>query len=212
MTYGQPVPTPGGTGYPVNVGVTGERTLSRWWGIPFVGNLVRGILAIPHYVVLLVLVVGLYVWVFVGWIPILRYGRVPGIAVKFLTEYLHRGLRVQAYVGLLMPGGYPPLEPGMPIPVDLRINLDSLEINRWWGIPLLGIAVRVILVIPHLIVLSILGLGLGLSLLVLWIPILVNGRYPDRAALFYESVMRYGVRVAAYVLLLPVPYPPFSMS
>ena len=210
MTY--VAPAPGSAGYPINVALTSERSLSRWWGIPFLGNLARGILAIPHYVVLAVLGIGLYVWLFVGWIPILLNGRVPGLAVRFLTEYLHRSLRVQAYVGLLAPGGYPRLEPGMPNPVDLQIHLESLEINRLWGIPFIGIGVRAIVAIPHLIVLGILGIGVALSLMVLWIPILLNGRYPDRAASFYESVMRYGVRVAAYVLLLPVPYPPFALS
>jgi len=38
--------------------------------------------------------VGIYAWTFLGWIPILLNGRVPAIAVKFLTEYLHRYTRI----------------------------------------------------------------------------------------------------------------------
>jgi len=52
----------------------------------------------------------------------------------------------------------------------------------------------------------------GISLIVLWIPILVSGQYPNAFANFYTSLLRYGARVAAYMFLLPVPYPPFSMS
>ena len=55
-----------------------------------------------------------------------------------------------------MPGGYPPLEPGAPNPIDLQISLEGLAINRWWGIPLFGLLVRVLVVLPQIIVLSLL--------------------------------------------------------
>ena len=203
-------PTQGG--YPIQLTVTQERELNRWWGIPFFGVLVRVILAIPHLVVLWLLGICLYIWVFLGWIPILINGRVPGIAVKLLSEYIHRGARVGGYALFLMPGGYPPLEPGAPSPVDVQFSFESLEINRLWGIPGFGWLVRIIFAIPNFIVLGIGAILIYLSLIVLWIPILVTGRYPGWAASLYGGFMRYAVRVGAYVLLLPVPYPPFSFS
>jgi len=48
----------------------------------------------PHLVVLWLLGLCLNVWIFLGWIPILVNGRVPGIAAKLLTEYIQRGTRV----------------------------------------------------------------------------------------------------------------------
>jgi hypothetical protein len=212
MAIAQPPAAPVTGGNPIQLTVTSEREINRLWGIPFIGNFVRAILVIPHVVVMMALGLGLYIWFILGWIPILFLGRVPGIAVKVLTEYLHRGQRIAGYVVFLMPGGYPPLEPGAPIPLSLEINPESLEINRLWGIPVFGPVVRVILAIPHFFVLGFVGIFLGLSLVVLWIPILVLGRYPGTLARFYESFMRYGVRVSAYIFLLPVPYPPFSFS
>jgi hypothetical protein len=207
MAYAAPPAAPAG-GYPVQVTITDRRELSRWWGIPFFGNVVRWVLAIPHLVVLWILGFVLAVWLFLGWIVILLTGRVPGIVVKLLTEYIQRGARIGAYIGFLMPGGYPPLEPGAPTPVDVKIEPTSLEINRLWGIPILGFFVRILVLIPQLIVLSILGMVVGLSLIVLWIPILLTGKYPGWAISLYGAMFRYGTRVSAYLLFLPVPYPP----
>ena len=53
------------------------------------------------------------------------------------------------------------------------------EHNRFWAIPVLGIVVKIILLIPHLIILSILGQVAGLLFLITWIPVLFGGRYPS---------------------------------
>jgi hypothetical protein len=214
MAYAPPFvpPAPMGGGYPVQLSITDERQINRLWGIPFVGVFVRAILAIPHLIVLWILGLGMIVWVILGWIPILMLGRQPAISVKLLTELIHRGARVSGYVGLLLPGGYPGLEPGNPNPVDTKIDVEGRHLNRLWGIPLLGFYVRLIALIPHLIVLGILAIVVWLSFLILWIPILLMGRYPNAFASFYTGYLRYYVRVGAYALLLPVPYPPFSLS
>ncbi|HEX7431984.1 MAG TPA: DUF4389 domain-containing protein [Candidatus Limnocylindrales bacterium] len=67
-----------------------------------------------------------------------------------------------------------------------------------------------LLAIPHLVVLSIIMIVGVLGVFVLWIPILISGRYPEWAATLYSGLLRYQVRVGAYIMLLPVPYPPFS--
>ena len=158
---------PSRAGYPVQVSITDERELNRLWGIPVLGHLVRWFMAIPHIIVLQVLGFAAWIWFLVGWIPILLNGRVPAIAIKPLTEYVHRGTRVAAYAMFLMPGGYPPLEPGAPGPVDVEFDLESLEINRLWGIPFVGFIVRILCVLPQLFVLSLAAILVVLSLFVL---------------------------------------------
>ena len=212
MVVAQVPAAPTGGGYPVQLTLTDEREINRLWGIPFIGVLVRMILAIPHWIVLAILGIGVYVWFILGWIPILIIGRQPSFVVKFLTEYLHRSLRIAGYSFMLLPGGYPPLQPGSPNPLGLTIDVEGRSLSRLWGIPLLGLLVRYIVLIPHLIVLSILGLVAYVSFIVLWIPILLTGKYPNVFASFYAGLFRYGARVAAYLFLLPVPYPPFSFS
>ena len=199
--------------YPVQLNVTvTQPEMNRLWGIPLIGIFVRFIMAIPHLVVLMVLGIGMYVVMLLGWIPILLMGRVSGIQAAWIKETIHRGTRVAAYAYFLFPGGYPPLEPGAPNPLELTINLEGRSMSRLWGIPFVGLFVRYIALIPHLIVLAILVLVGYLMELILWIPILVTGRYPSWAMSFYSGLLRYGARVGAYLLLLPVPYPPFSLS
>ena len=212
MAYAQAPAAPMGGEYPVQLTVTGEREINRLWGIPFLGMFVRGIMAIPHILILWLLAICMVVWIIVGWIPILLLGRQASIFVKLLTELIQRGVRVMGYVAFLLPGGYPPLEPGAPTPLGLEVNVEGRSLNRLWGIPFFGIFVRYILLIPHLIVFAILAIVAYVSLIVLWIPILVTGKYPEAFASYYRSMFRYGSRVFAYLLLLPVPYPPFSLS
>jgi hypothetical protein len=207
MTY-EPAAAQFGDSYSVSVSVTDEREINRLWGIPLVGMAARSFMAIPHFAVLSIMSIGISLWACLGWIPILAYGRVPGLAVTFLSEYLHRSARTSAYVAFLMPGGYPPLEPGMPIPVDVRLHLKTLQINRLWGIPILGLFVRFIVLLPHIIIGIFLAVAVILGMLVLWIPILTSGRYPEWAARLYRLTLTYTARIWAYLFFLPVPYPP----
>ena len=93
-------------------------------------------------------------------------------------------------------------------PVVLTYAPDQGQ-NRLWGIPLLGLIVRAILVIPQGIVLAALGLVMYLVILVNWIPILVNGRQATWIYTVAGGVLRMSGRVTAYVLLMTGAYPPF---
>lgn len=78
------------------------RRLNRWM------PLVKWLLAIPHYIVLLVLVVFAVVAVVVAWFAILITGRYPRALFDFVVGVFRWGLRVQAYALLLLTDRYPP--------------------------------------------------------------------------------------------------------
>jgi hypothetical protein len=197
--------------YPVQLTITDERIENRWWGIPFFGVLVRIILLIPHLLFLLILGFVAMIWLFLfGWIPILLLGRVPGFQAAMIKELLHRSIRVEGYAYLLP--DYPPLGIGEPGPVDVTFQLEGLALSRWWGIPFIGFFARVIVLIPHFIVLSVLTFATTITFSLVWIPILLWGRIPDLAVRIYDATFRYSVRVSSYALLLPIAYPPFSFS
>ena len=210
--FAPPPPGAAASGYPVQLTVTvpEPRTLNRLWGIPYFGIVVRMIFAIPQFIVLVLLGLGMYVVMALGWIPILLLGRVPKIQAAWIKETIHRYARILAYTYFLFPGGYPPLAPGSPNPLELTIDLEGRSMSRLWGIPLLGFFVRYIFTIPQLIVLWVLIIVGFIFEIVLWIPILLLGRYPGWAVSLYGGILRYAVRVQAYLFLLPVPYPPFS--
>ena len=89
---------------------------------------------------------------------------------------------------------------------------ESVTMNNLWGIPLFGIWLRAILLIPHMIVLALYAIVVGLLQLVIWIPVLVNGKYPGWGYDIVGGFMRWYTRVQSYVILAAAAYPPFSTS
>ena len=79
-----------------------ERDLNRW--LP----LVKWLLALPHYLVLLVLAVAAFFAVVLAWFAILFTGRYPRGLFDFVVGVARWGLRVQAYAFLLVTDRYPP--------------------------------------------------------------------------------------------------------
>ena len=76
--------------------------LNRW--LP----LVKWILAIPHYVVFVLLWIGAIVAVLVAWFAILITGRYPRALFDYVVGVGRYGLRVSAYAFLLVTDRYPP--------------------------------------------------------------------------------------------------------
>jgi hypothetical protein len=79
-----------------------EQDLNRW--LP----LVKWLLAIPHYIVLVFLVVAAIVAVFMAWFAILFTGRYPRGLFDFVVGVGRWFLRVGAYATLLVTDRYPP--------------------------------------------------------------------------------------------------------
>ena len=79
-----------------------EQDLNRW--LP----LVKWLLAIPHYIVLIVLALFAVIAVIVSWFAILITGRYPRGLFDFVVGVMRWALRVQAYAFLLVTDRYPP--------------------------------------------------------------------------------------------------------
>jgi hypothetical protein len=74
------------------------------------------------------------------------------------------------------------------------------------------IAVRLLLAIPHLVVLYALGIASEVLAIIGWFGALFNGQLPDFAAQFLTGFLRWETRVWGYVLLLTDQYPPFTLD
>ena len=79
-----------------------ERGLNRW--LP----LVKWLLAIPHYIVLFFLYLGVIVVVVVAWFAILFTGRYPRGIFEFVEGVIRWHNRVVGYALILVTDRYPP--------------------------------------------------------------------------------------------------------
>ena len=79
-----------------------EQDLDRW--LP----LVKWLLAVPHYVILIILTIAAMVLVVIAWVAIVATGRYPKRLFDFVVGVGRWGLRVQAYAFLLVTDRYPP--------------------------------------------------------------------------------------------------------
>jgi Domain of unknown function (DUF4389) len=192
--------------YPVDIQLDAPLKVARW---RVIGN---PILAIPHFIVLYVLQLVAEVLVFIGWFAILFTGALPEFISTFVTMTLRYTWRTYSY-SLWMREPYPPFDfattiedDGLDPPTRFVIQLPEGPRNR------LTTFFRLILVIPHLIVLAFVGIAAYLAIIVGWFAVLITGQWPQGLRDFLVGVERWGMRVNAYYFLLVDEYPPFSTT
>jgi len=176
----------------------------------------RPILAIPHSILagpvywssrtggVGLLGAAAYVLAIVSWFSLLITGQQPPGIREFCLYYLRWRTRSLAYMALFR-DEYPPFGDG---PYAAAIEVAQPATPR----DLSGIALRLLLVLPHLVVLFFLLIGWFVTTVVAWFAILFTGSYPASVYPFGVGVMRWGLRVEAYLLLLVDEYPPFGLQ
>jgi hypothetical protein len=208
--------------YPVSIEVTPQIANRNRLTVAF-----RLLLAIPHF--LLVGGIGLgfalsggrsdystsvgetgflgavaYVLAIVSWFTIVIGGtHIPAIR-QYTTFYLRWRVRALAYL-MLLEDGYPPFGDAA-YPASLTFVDAEGPRNR------LTVGFRLILIIPHMIVVGLLSIAWWVTSFVAWFAILFTGNYPQGLYNFAAGVLRWFIRVEAYLLLLVDEYPPFSFE
>lgn len=92
-------------------------------------------------------------------------------------------------------------------PVQVTFDRDQ-KVGRKWGIPIVGWALRWLVLLPHYFVLAFLGILVAISIPFSWIPVLLTGRQAGLLITLYFATWRYSTRVLAWGLFLAGPYPP----
>jgi hypothetical protein len=197
---------PIGPDYPASFTFDPAERVANW------RPLVNWLLAIPHLAILYALQTLTEVLSVVSWFSIVFTGSVPGGIVNVQAMTMRYSMRTWSYV-LFMREEYPPFafvtataDPGE----DARLRVDftpQLE-NR----NRLTVAFRLILAIPHLLVLGALFVAAFVVSVVGFFAVLFTGRWPLGARQFVLNVARWSLRVQSYLLLLHDEYPPFSLG
>jgi hypothetical protein len=124
----------------------------------------------------------------------------------FARELARFNTRVGAYAALLT-DAYPSTTKDQAVHLDIDYPEVGKDLNRW--MPL----VKWLLAIPHYVILIILWLFALVAIVVAWFAILITGRYPRGLFNYVVGLLRWSIRVSAYMYLLVTDeYPPFGMS
>lgn len=151
-----------------------------------------------------VLGVVVVVTTFVTWFLLVLGNAHPRGLWDLASLYLRWRTRAVAYAALLR-DDYPPFGDGE-YPVTLDLDQPPEERDR------VSILLRIFFAIPHIIIVWLLGLAWGITSIIAWVVILVTGEYPRNLYDFGAGVLRWSIRVEAYLLLLTDEYPPFSLQ
>lgn len=212
------------TAYPVTATAQLDPDVSRGlW-------LVKWLLAIPHYLILLVLWATFALLSIVAFISILFIERYPRGIFEFNVGVMRWTWRVTFYAyGVLGTDRYPPFTladvPSYPAHLEVvypeRLS-RGLVLVKWW-----------LLALPHyLVVAFFVGGGLfaldatsqdtqplawgggliGILVLVAAVVLLVTGKYPKPIFDLVIGLQRWVIRVAGYAALMTDVYPPFRLD
>lgn len=174
--------------------------------------LVNWLLAIPHFAVLYALRVLGQVIAVISWFVILFTGALPESFANIQSMWMRYELRVATFA-VFMREEYPPfafaLSPadgGEDQRVAVVFQPVLTDRNR------VTVGFRLILAIPHLIVLALLGIAASVAVLIGFFAVLFTRRWPVSLRDFVVNVQRWYLRVQTYLLLLTDEYPPFELG
>ena len=139
----------------------------------------------------------------IAWFAILFTGRMPAGLWSFSVFYLRWRVRAVAYVAFLR-DEYPPFGEGFYL-AEVAIPEQPSVRNR------VSVAFRLLLAVPHLILVWLLGIAWLITSVCAWFAILLTGEYPPGLYDFGVGVLRWSTNLEAYLLLLHDEYPPFSL-
>ena len=190
--------------YPVTAAFDSPLEVARW---RVIGNY---ILAIPHLIVLYVLLIVSEVLAFVGWFAIIFTGQLPPGIGTFIAGVHRYQWRVVTYVLFLresypsftIPSGYE--DPGGDPAVLNVVPPQSYT--------LIAVLLRFLYVIPQLLFGILVGIGLYVAWIIGFFAVLFTGKWPEGLRKFVIGVEFWGVRVSAWYFLLADPYPPFTIT
>jgi hypothetical protein len=169
--------------------------------------LIRLILAIPHLLIVNVLGSLIQILVLLAWFVVLFTGRMPSSFASLIMSVYHWVVRFSGYV-MLLTGRYPPFALGADTAYPVRLWGEAQLENR----NRFTVFFRIILAIPHLIVLFLLMIVAYILLIIGWVTGIFTGSIPDGIHNFLAGYARWTTRVTAYLYLLTDQYPPFSTS
>jgi hypothetical protein len=199
--------------YPVRLEVTRPESQSRITNFPLgIGSFIRFLLLIPHFFILYFFQIVANLIYFIATFAILFTGRYPEGMFRFYVGYTRWMANVYSYFTGVH-DRYPPFSIEEQPDYPLHLEVDYVpSASRLLNFPVLGLIIKVILLIPHFIVVYFLVLAAFVVVFIAQFAILFTGSFPAGMHSFVVGVGRWWMRINAYLYALTDKYPPFSFS
>jgi hypothetical protein len=164
----------------------------------------RLLLALPHFVWLMLWLVAVILAVIVNWLVALVRGRSAGPLHRFIAAYVRYSAHVVAFATLVA-NPFPGFVGAPGYPVDIAIGPPARQ-SRWVTF------FRGFLVIPALLVSNALSGVLIVAAVFGWFAALVTGRMPTGLRKIGAAAVRYSAQTNAYWFIVTADYPYASPS
>jgi hypothetical protein len=190
--------------------VDNNKKPNRLYAFPLLGILIKIIILIPQFVEMFFLGIAAIFLLIINWFIVLFTGEYWDLAYNFFLGIM----RLEAKMHLFL-YGLTDTYPGFALNTK---NLFTLTIpkptnpNRILAIPLIGIIVRFILLIPYLIFNEVLGRGAGIAMVCSWFAVLFNKQFPESLYEFERDTLRVSFASSSYILGFSDHYPNFKIS
>jgi hypothetical protein len=204
--------TTSGSDHPVRFEADYPETPSRLLALLGVLFWIKGLLLIPHIVVLYVLSIVSFVVIYIGYWAVLITGKYPEGMFNFLYGISRWTSRTDSWL-YGWSDRYPPfsLDAG-DYPVRLEIETPEAPSRLLALFGVLFMIIKLILLIPHIVILGVLGIvAIVVAYIGYWV-VLITGRYPQGLFNLITGVQRWEYRTTSWLLGLTDQYPPFSLS
>lgn len=198
--------------YPVRLEILRPERQSRLTNFPLaIGTFIREILLIPNFIVVFFVAIVALLLYFIATFAILFTGRFPLGMYNFVAGYLRWTFNVYSYFFSLH-DKYPPFSTEQQTYPVIFVTDYPERSSRLLNFPIIGLYVKEILLIPHLVVLFFLFIALFVVVFIAKFAILFTGSFPAGMHRFCVGVFRWWARTSAYLMALTDRYPPFSLS
>jgi uncharacterized membrane protein len=198
--------------YPVRFEADYPEAPSRPLALLGVLFFIKGLLLIPHIIVLYVLSIVAFVVAYIGYWAVLITGKYPEGMFNFVYGVQRWGARVESWL-YGWSDSYPPfsLDAG-DYPARLEIDTPEAPSRLLALFGVLLVFIKMILLIPHIVILGVLGIvAIVVAYIGYWV-VLITGRYPQGLFNLITGVQRWEYRTTSWLLGLTDQYPPFSLS
>ncbi len=203
------VPPKSANYYP-NLAVSQIKDPSKFYAIPLLGGFVKIIILIPVFIELAFIAVAVWILSIVNSLNVLINGKYWQTSFNLTLGMMKLGAKVYLYfMGLT--NKYPgfSLDTNDDFSIDIEMPKNP---SRFYAIPILGLLVRFILMIPYSIYSSVLHYGAHIGAVISSFAVLANGKYPESTFEFERDSLRVNLASGAYFAGFSDAYPSFWIS